>query len=483
MGTEVIRTVQASGGDYATVSGWLAGEQTDLTTALVFTHGGLTGTIVDGDPVKGATSTATGTVVGIVSSTQIIIEAITGTFQSGEQIDKTSGGVPTGTDYVTSSNAGDSPISVAEFAAETFNVGSGIDVSASFTVSSTAYVILRAQAGAEHNGVRSAGPIIMSSGTNYTTAITLPYYSIVDDLEVIADGIGGKGSRPNCYPVGGMIYATFNRCIFEGYALVNNGASSGNVFNACWADNFDTFGFWGGNYKSPRPVFNSCTASNCSSSGFRSHNNTPSIFTNCVGFNNVADFSSGGGGYGTSDYNASEDTTAPGANSITSITSAAFTNAATNDYSLSGTGSVLYHAGVTISGLTLDITNRSYDVSTPSIGAYEYLAGGATSTGSGTPQANTATASGAGDRIIPGSGSPQAATATVSGAGDRIIVGSTAVQALTASSTGVGERIITGSGAVQANVATGQGTDAQAVVINPQGLRFPLHRSLDDTLH
>ena len=94
----------------------------------------------------------------------------------------------------------------------------------------------------------------------------------------------------------------------------------------------------------------------------------------CVFYGNTTDWD--GTGTWSGDYNAS-DGTAPGTNGIDSLTSAAFNNAAGGDYSLSGTGSVLYHAGVPIAGLTEDFVGNTFDASTPSVGAYEYLTAGA----------------------------------------------------------------------------------------------------------
>ena len=83
---------------------------------------------------------------------------------------------------------------------------------------------------------------------------------------------------------------------------------------------------------------------------------------------------------------------------------------------------------------------------------------GSTVTGSGSPQAETATGSGAGSRVITGSGSPQANAATSSASGERESHGSGALQAAAATSSGVGERIVVGSGAPQAETATSVGS-------------------------
>ncbi|MCK5590542.1 MAG: hypothetical protein KAI72_01180, partial [Candidatus Pacebacteria bacterium] len=99
----------AAGTDYISLSSWESNNQTDLsaTTTLVFSHSGITGTISDTDSVIGQTSTATADVVH-VTSTQILLENISGVFEVGEQVYQT-----LDTNYVTISNSGDMAIAVA----------------------------------------------------------------------------------------------------------------------------------------------------------------------------------------------------------------------------------------------------------------------------------------------------------------------------------------------------------------------------------
>lgn len=84
---------------YNTVKTAVGGK--NLTDAVVLSHSGISGSMPDGSSVTGGTSGATGTAVH-VSSNQICIYGITGTFQSGEEIYETDG-----VNYVTSSSAPD----------------------------------------------------------------------------------------------------------------------------------------------------------------------------------------------------------------------------------------------------------------------------------------------------------------------------------------------------------------------------------------
>jgi len=113
--TEFVCTIMQSGGDYSILNSWAAANQCNLTTSVVLSHGGKTGTIVDGSFVKGATSGAYGTATH-ATSTQICINGITGTFVNGEVINKTDvlNGTPTGTGSVTATSVPDSVIAVAK---------------------------------------------------------------------------------------------------------------------------------------------------------------------------------------------------------------------------------------------------------------------------------------------------------------------------------------------------------------------------------
>src|SRR3990167_608231 len=102
MATKFTVTLQASGGDYSVLQTLETALDSNLTTAVVLSHGGITGAITDASAVTGATSGATGTALH-VTATQIMITPTSGTFQTGEQIYKT-----IDVNYVTSSSAPDS---------------------------------------------------------------------------------------------------------------------------------------------------------------------------------------------------------------------------------------------------------------------------------------------------------------------------------------------------------------------------------------
>lgn len=96
-----------AGTEYTSLTAWEAGVQTDLTAATTKVFSGTqTGTVADNTNVTGSISGVTATVVH-ATATQILLENISGVFQSGEQVRVDV------SNYVTISNAGDSAIAVA----------------------------------------------------------------------------------------------------------------------------------------------------------------------------------------------------------------------------------------------------------------------------------------------------------------------------------------------------------------------------------
>jgi hypothetical protein len=107
--------------------------------------------------------------------------------------------------------------------------------------------------------------------------------------------------------------------------------------------------------------------------------------------------------------------------------------------------------------------NESAATAWGTVGDWEEPGGGIT--GSGSPQAETATSSGTGIRTITGDGTPTATTATASGEGTvgNIITGSGDIQADTSTTSGIGERIVTGSGIPVAATATASGVGTRVI--------------------
>jgi hypothetical protein len=122
---------------------------------------------------------------------------------------------------------------------------------------------------------------------------------------------------------------------------------------------------------------NNCVAINCARYGFNHSSNTPTA-TNCI----ASGCGTGGFSAGlTGDNNASDDATAPGANSFHGITASEFVDAANDDYHLSST-SILRGAGANLytDGSDVDIDGDVWPNAAWDIGFDYYVAGGGSST-------------------------------------------------------------------------------------------------------
>lgn len=157
--TQLIHELRTSGGDYSSPSDYCAHiDGTDFTAAscLVFSHGGVTGSLSHGDSVTGQNSGATGVLVTNPTTSQILLDTIAGTFQSGEVVQASAG------NSVTLSDAGNDCEPTLKCFAGTY---AGRFYSLTATVHD-ANTTLRCEAddSAKHNGVFGSGVIFQDSG-------------------------------------------------------------------------------------------------------------------------------------------------------------------------------------------------------------------------------------------------------------------------------------------------------------------------------
>ncbi|OGS21987.1 MAG: hypothetical protein A2252_00395 [Elusimicrobia bacterium RIFOXYA2_FULL_39_19] len=157
---EFICTIKDVGGDFASLSAWEAANDCNLTvsTVVVFSHGGLTGTISNGSKVWGLLSGATGYVTHVTAA-QVMIEGIEGKFISGEHVYKNQG-----SNYVTISNCGNSVIVVAE--CYPFEDTTACYINGWYT-SAKNYIVVRTPASNRHSGIWDDNVYRMNVGTNY----------------------------------------------------------------------------------------------------------------------------------------------------------------------------------------------------------------------------------------------------------------------------------------------------------------------------
>jgi len=219
--TEFISVVDTGGaGDYSSLSSWEQYNQCDLTatTTLVFSHGGITGTIADGSSVTGATSGATGTITH-ATDTQILIYGISGTFQSGEQVYET-----LDTNYVVISDAGDSAIAVASCQA----TGGAADTTAvtidGWTTSDTNYIKIYTTQANRHDGVWDDTKYRLY-GTSGTIVNINESHTIFEGIQVHQNNAGGDAAAIGIETV--VTGVLIDSCIIRGYGWSDYGTNDG----------------------------------------------------------------------------------------------------------------------------------------------------------------------------------------------------------------------------------------------------------------
>jgi hypothetical protein len=223
------------------------------------------------------------------------------------------------------------------------------------TTSADYYVIIRAATGDEHKGVYGAGVVITDDAGAGGVVNVDQNYTRLYDLEVVAGG--SSNTRGFATDATGI---QFYRCISRVSASATEdafetatGASA--TYYSCIADGFGGDGFNLNNAATIKMY--GCTAVNMGGNGFET-----SAFAgangeviNCVAYNNTgSDFQTGGNTSANSNYNASEDGTAPGANSIT-LTGDPFVDSANDDYSIATTSAL---AGTGTNTRTLTTTAK-----------------------------------------------------------------------------------------------------------------------------
>ncbi len=238
-----------------------------------------------------------------------------------------------------------------------------------WTTDATNYIKIRAATGEKYEHVADTGADWGGSCyvcDNYE-------YLFVEDIHF--------GDSANNYTIYSRSGATtiVNRCTFE-FDTASGCDSSGSTqeFNACLIIQGGT-GVGGGMIR--YQALDHCTYICDDTLGVIVRDGTCSnvLIYNAdatLSYNNFYSVDSG-------DYNAqstNDKAAPPGANSIDDVPSTDFNNYG-SDYTLSGTGADVYHAGTPT--LTLDHDGVAYDVTTPSIGAFEYVAAGGGATPKG----------------------------------------------------------------------------------------------------
>ena len=359
--TEFVSTIKETGGEYSTLASWNASNQCDLTTSRVLSHSGMTGTISDGNYVKGATSGAYGTAIH-VTSTQIAIKTITFTFQNAERIDKTPtlGGAPTGTDYVDATSAPDSIISIAKIDSAWTAADTTAVVIDGWTTSATNYIKIYTTDSARHRGVWDTNKyhleltgwtgievkehnvridglqVRIITTADYQLGITLDYADTgISDFRVSNNIV--RGTPANTYgwhygivewdDAAGSVMRIWNNIVYDfNSSVVDAGGINTNSSGVAYTYN--------------NTVYNN----------YRGIGGDPdSIAINNIAYNNTDNYYNGNGFSASSTNNLSgpSQTDAPGSNPVNAAT-LNFVNAAGADFHLASGDTAAKNAGVNL---------------------------------------------------------------------------------------------------------------------------------------
>ena len=186
-----------AGTDYTSLYNWEDGVETDLTatSTIVFSHGGITGSIADTDSVTGATTGATADVVHATDD-QILLENISGNFESGEQVQVDA------SNHVTISDAGNPAIALAtcrSTGGSADTTGVSID---GWTTDSSRYIKIWTDPAEDyrHDGTAGSGYVLnYSSGFHGISIGDNIGFTVIDGLEITTDQTedNRRGVLPN----------------------------------------------------------------------------------------------------------------------------------------------------------------------------------------------------------------------------------------------------------------------------------------------
>lgn len=379
MATIYRATFNLTGETYATPAVWEDATDIDLTaaTTLVFGHNGIIGTVLDGDLVTGQDSGATATIASI-SSTQILLVAISGTFQNNEQIYFTEN-----VNYVVSNTAGDSAIAELECHSDDgdYNGGSGTTL-AGATTSSSNYRIITVHSSDRHSGTSASGFRIVV-GVNPAVPITINESNAIVEWMVILNV--GQSSAAN------------RRCVAISTAAISNIFVRNIIGSVDNAGSGNGIGFNGANTTGTIYVLNSIIY-NCKTTGITSSGLGGSrLYINCTVYSSVVGFSDGNGtgtcqnclsiGNSTADYSV-DTVTKSGSSDTTGSTGLQELVAATEFVDPTGSppnfhlnaGATSVNAGddygTTPAGVQFDIDGRDRDAAGDvwDLGADEFVA-------------------------------------------------------------------------------------------------------------
>lgn len=361
--TEFVSLLKSSGGDYSSVQTWESQMDNagDITNAncKVFSHSGIFGSVWDNSVVTGETSGATGVTIH-ATSRQILIDTISGTFQSGERVKAGQ------SDFVILTNVGDSAIIVGMIDG-TLAGKTTID---GFTTSSTNYVKLTSAPWNRHQGTASTGSRMTFTTVSgfERTVIASNDYTLVEWL-IFEPSIGHdhytlRINANNVQFNNNILHPTSCTSTMQCHGIFNGGTFTGHSVSNNIIYEYNSNSLSGGivTYSTGTQNAYNNTVYDCDYNFHMSASGTPLIAKNNIAQGgDTADYQ---GTYdGSSTHNLSSDATAPGTINYRTKT-VSFVSTSTDNYHLSSSDVEAYNLGTdTTTTANIDIDNFDRDTS------------------------------------------------------------------------------------------------------------------------
>ena len=248
------------------------------------------------------------------------------------------------------------------------NIGTAVT---GWTTGITQFITFQPAGGEQHDGTEGTGVIITRTSDSRFWRV-YEQYTVIRGIEHTGDGwTQTENGGNNCLFDEMLVYDCLTN--WEGFRIF--GSSDDTVVRNCIIYGITTGGTRGHGIAtaSGANIFaEQCTVYNCAGDGMNNSGGTDTIQAdNCVSIGNAgSDFAITGGG----DYNCDGDATAPGANSIHSVTDTdqwIDPTGSPADFNVKDAGADIYHAAVRLSGVTVDIVDFARPDPT-SIGAFEF---------------------------------------------------------------------------------------------------------------
>lgn len=232
------------------------------------------------------------------------------------------------------------------------------------TTDSTRYLVVRAAAGQGHDGTPETGFWIRSTNASVSTIDVRDSYTLIEGIEARVTNTSSGFAR-GIYLNTGSSNSTVRRCLARSQAASGSGIQAISGVSSIRIECCLAWGSLNGiSVAATTHAVDNCTAADCTT-GFTT--SAAAVVRNSVAYNNTTNWSGTWGGSSTHNATSNGSDDAPGGNSVTSISSSDFVDAANNDFHLAS-GSALIGSGTNLyTDFTTDIDGDTW----PSSGAWD----------------------------------------------------------------------------------------------------------------